>query len=429
MKLPSVGVLLVALLTIAALTATPAVAQPSDPYEAKYNMLLKVVDNVKDKIEDSLKVLEEFNVTLPGNISSAYSAALELVEEAVNLSAVGTYEEAVDKLLTALKELKDVFKAVEEIVEQYEGAEEVADAAERFIGLRVAIERAYNFSYKIELLANASAEEGYNVSSILALLAEARELLANASALLDEGAVSDAAKTLAAARKLLGLAMAELHKLTKDIKVKRVGKIIAKIEKELEDVRKRVIQALDKVPEPIKAMLNKTLMQIMNKTLCVKKTLEVKEIAKLMKELKTFKKGVEDLEKQAKKQEEKQEKQHEQEAKGLGKAEEKIGHEKRGEAGEAKPSKAGGKEAKAGEEKKVGEKGKQEAKEVKEASGEKRGKKAGQEKQSVEKGKQQSGKKGSTGQKKQASSSKPSRSHGAGKKSLSSPHSSKKGKC
>ncbi|MCX8176524.1 MAG: hypothetical protein N3E48_04775, partial [Candidatus Bathyarchaeota archaeon] len=100
--------------------------------------------------------------------------------------------------------------------------------------LRNAIERAYIFADKVEALAN-STEEKFEVdlTTVKAEIDEAREHLDNATNLLDEGRVNEAAKELATARGILGRCVGEIHSTAKKLMVPRT-------ERHLNQVRERL---------------------------------------------------------------------------------------------------------------------------------------------------------------------------------------------
>lgn len=290
------GLTLAALMFFYAVASTPAAAQPANQRKLVFDALMSAVDKSRERVQRAIQEAEMLNITLPENITTLHAEALDVVEEALNLSNTGLYEEACKKAIEAMQKLKEVLQIVEGLPIQRGREAEELNATGEAIGLREAIDRAYNFSATIGVLADRSAEQGYNVSLIQGAIDEASSYLTNASALLDQGLVSEAAKKLAEARKMLDLAIAELHGLTRAIKTKQVEELVEKLEKRVEAMQERVARVVEKVPAPVGEVVNKSLMHILSKMPALKKTLQVKELEELQRKFERLKENVEGLE-------------------------------------------------------------------------------------------------------------------------------------
>jgi len=141
---------------------------------------------------------------LEGNVT-LFEDAKELLKEASEEIASNNYEDAIDKIIEAMKIFREVFVALHKIIEDY-----VAPVRNQMIaqGLIVAMRRALE---RIERIRTLAPEDNENITK---LLEEAEQLLdiEAAKKMLAEGNVTAVAHNLAEANKLIGQAYQLLKK-------------------------------------------------------------------------------------------------------------------------------------------------------------------------------------------------------------------------
>ncbi|RJS90727.1 hypothetical protein CW705_05475 [Candidatus Bathyarchaeota archaeon] len=141
---------------------------------------------------------------LEGNVT-LFEDAKELLKEASEEIESNNYEDAIDKIIEAMKIFREVFVALHKIIEDY-----VAPVRNQMIaqGLIVAMQRALE---RIERIRTLAPEDNENITE---LLEETEQLLdiEAAKKMLAEGNVTAVAHNLAEANKLIGQAYQLLKK-------------------------------------------------------------------------------------------------------------------------------------------------------------------------------------------------------------------------
>lgn len=231
------------LLLTLSLTSLVAVAE-KDGDKARTKALLNLAEASGKRSEAMLEGLEARNLTVPEEAWVRLEEGFTLLEEAKELFDTGDYEEA-------LKKAKDAMDAFRDAVDLgfKDMRAELPEEVEKAMGIRTAVETAFKFADKIEEVAEAAAEEGFNVTELLQRVYDAKEILSEALTHLEEGNVSEAAVLLGEARKLLGTSMAEAAKTTvKRVKLKMVERVLNKTERGFKVIRKSLERALGVLP-------------------------------------------------------------------------------------------------------------------------------------------------------------------------------------
>jgi len=254
-KIPAFLLVLMFLASVMAIPSNIALAQQTetaeeDEFKARADILLSILENVKERIGKTFEELEEKNVTIPEEAKTSYEKGLSIAEEAVKLRGEGKYREACEKAVEAMRSFKNVLVAIHKAKLPIETPKAEVEAR-KAIGLRVAVERAKIYADKLEKLVAGAEERGLKVSAeIKEKISEARSILDEALRLLDEGKVDEAARKLGDARKLLGECMAEYRKtVAQQIKLKMTEKFLNKTEERIEKLKEKTLPILEKLPE------------------------------------------------------------------------------------------------------------------------------------------------------------------------------------
>ncbi len=206
--------------------------------------LINIANRSRGEVEAMLDQLSQAGVEIPEEAMEGYETALTALEEALKALEEGELDSAIEEAMEALKHFKEALQHLSEEVPP----PPAEAAAEEIRGLRVAIERAYEFAERVRDLAE-KLEEGYEVGEALSLLEEAEAHLAEAERLLEEGDVDGAARELAWARGLLGRAWALLQVAMTPVREMRIGRFLNHTEKRIEALKARIEALRDEIPE------------------------------------------------------------------------------------------------------------------------------------------------------------------------------------
>ena len=203
--------------------------------------------------ESLMSRLEELNLAddLRGNASLLEQARALLSEAKEGLEA-GNYTEAIMKAIEAMRICREVCRNAHEVLE-LAGLEPKAERPEvQAQGILVAVNRSLERIKRLEALISELGQALSQVEDIKAKLSEAGSLLDVIERLLAEGNVSEAARRLAEANKLIGQAYGLLHFVAKAEVAKRVERFRERIMERFNEVAKNMSQEeLRKVMEEL----------------------------------------------------------------------------------------------------------------------------------------------------------------------------------
>ena len=219
--------------------------------------LLSVIEMSKNQTRAILDQLIDEGIEIPEEALEEFEKGNETVWEVYSLYEGGECESAADKAAEALDHFREAASLAMEAEEELEddGAEENAEKA---IGLRVAIERAYSFLEKVNETATEFEDKGLNVSDVRALLEEASVTLAQAESLLEDGDFDGAEDAKSEAREMLGQAMGLLHSKNKGEKADKALDFLEKTDErlgKLEEQIAKMLENLDLPPEAIEGII------------------------------------------------------------------------------------------------------------------------------------------------------------------------------
>jgi len=203
--------------------------------------LLALVNTSREKAEAIIQGMEDEGTEIPEEAIRALEKGDEFLEEALELMDDGDCKQASAKLTVALQHYGKAAQKALEAGEEHE-EEEHEEEAEKAIGLREAIERAYSFLEKVNETAADFEEKGINVTEVRNLLLEANQTLTQAENELDDGNFTVADELKSSAREMIGQAMGLLQSMNK-------GNKAEKAEEFLEKTKERLQELLDKLNE------------------------------------------------------------------------------------------------------------------------------------------------------------------------------------
>jgi tetratricopeptide (TPR) repeat protein len=254
----ALAMVLVFLFSLVAVPLHVVSAQEDEGLRVKADMLIKIANKSKERVEAVLETV----AAIPDEAKLEYEAGVSALGEAEKLRDDGEYQQASEKAVEAMRHFKEAFVIINKVAPEKPKKTEME--AEKAMGLKVAISRAEAFKEKVEGLADRAEEQGYDVSEVRTKLEEAETHLQAASEALKGGDVDLSAKELAQARKLLGEAMGELHKITVKLSSERAEKFVEKAEQKLSIVRKKIIEISDKLPPQARVAILKALEEAEN---------------------------------------------------------------------------------------------------------------------------------------------------------------------
>jgi len=200
--------------------------------------LLSLVEGSREEVESLIDELGAEDIEIPDGVNESVELGFTALEAALELLADGNYSGAIEEAPQALQHFGSALRLLQEVL-----PEETSSAGaetERALGLRVAIERAYEFIDKIEATADRLEEAGYEVPEIEAYLTEARAHLEAAEGLLDEDSEA-AAQELAEARGILGRTMGLVHSMAKrEVKAMKTERFLEQVNMSIHSLEEKI---------------------------------------------------------------------------------------------------------------------------------------------------------------------------------------------
>lgn len=188
--------------------------------------------NVTIIVNSTLETIH--NVTISADEDGEYSSELTLPEDAseglYNVTASAGDATAQTSFIVTLSHTHDEDETVEA-------------AAERAIGLKAAIERAYAFIDKLNTTAERLNENGFEVTEVTATLDGARPHLEDAESYLqpDSFDTEAAAQALARARGILGRTMGLLHSTARnEVKAVKAERFLQHLESRIQSLEEKI---------------------------------------------------------------------------------------------------------------------------------------------------------------------------------------------
>ena len=247
--------------------------------------LLALVEAARDKAEAIIHSLEEEGTDVHEEAERALERGNEFLEEALEMLNVGDCRPASEKLMEALQHYGKAAQKALKAVAEFE--DEDFEEAEKAIGLREAIERAYSFLEKVNETATDFEEKGINVTAVRNLLLEANQTLTWAEIELDDGNFTGAEELKSSAREMIGQAMGLLQSMNKDNNVERAEEFLDKTEERLQELQNKlneILGNLDLPPEAIEG-INEAFMNAQDKIQVIKDLLKTGDLENALDEL------------------------------------------------------------------------------------------------------------------------------------------------
>ncbi|MEE9586044.1 MAG: hypothetical protein V3W09_04005 [Nitrososphaerales archaeon] len=224
----------------------------------KTEKIIEIMVKAEDHIRAVFARLEDRGVEIPDAVKESFGRGLNISESAVLAFNEGRVEEAGESAIAAMNEFKESMRLLK-------GANVTASApAPR--GIEQAINRTRIFIERLEGITEKAEEQGYNTTDIRARIDRAKTILDNATELLNEGEVNEAAKKIGEAKRAVTGLIGELNRISKAEKSRRINEFVDKALERLTDIEEKAEellppQAAEKVKAAIeraKAHLNQT---------------------------------------------------------------------------------------------------------------------------------------------------------------------------
>lgn len=201
--------------------------------ETRVELLIKTVEAAKVRVDALITLAIQLNVTIPEDVLNDYQMAVNRLEEAKGLLGEENpdYELIIQYLLEALTLFRECYREIYALI--YDEQE----FQWRTGALMEAIERAWMRINRIKEILDSVDLEGED--EVYSLLNEAEAKLIQAEEELNDGNLSEAAKLLGEANKLIGRATAKLRGLGELLCKKRIKEMV----KEMRGKRENVTEA------------------------------------------------------------------------------------------------------------------------------------------------------------------------------------------
>jgi len=176
--------------------------------------IIQLAENAEKEANETLKELKEEDVDILPSATENYDHGVEALEKARSFLAEGKYVAAVEMAHSALVHFGNSLRSAATSVKK-----DAADEAHEVMELRHEIDRAYKLVAKLNATATRLKEEGKDVSAIEAKLKDAKSHLDEASALFDEGKLSEAESAYESAEEAIEEAMGLLKGMVAETKL------------------------------------------------------------------------------------------------------------------------------------------------------------------------------------------------------------------
>lgn len=212
--------------------------------------IIEIMEKAARHIEAVFERLEDRGIEIPDAAKESFERGLALAESATQALSEGKIEEAEEDAITAMNEFKEAMR-------QLRGADVTASIPAQ-IGIEQAINRTKIFIERLEKIVEKAEEMGYNTTNIRARIGEAKTILEEATILLSEGEVEEAAKKLGEARRTIAGLIGELNRITKAEKSRKIEAFTEKALKRLTKIEEEAEELLPpQAAEKVKAAIEK----------------------------------------------------------------------------------------------------------------------------------------------------------------------------
>jgi len=210
--------------------------------------LFDLFDRANATLTEIFAKLEARGVTIPEEVLNNYDKGLAIAKGAVQLRDKGNYAEAKEKILEAMRYLRDATLAVGDDLRRVEKPEE--REARISAGIEAAIKRIQARIEKLREIAEAAEARGINASRIMERLGNLTELLTRIKGKIEAGNVSEAAREKEMSQRWFGEAMAALKPIIETYKASQAERFLNNTEMRLLRISSRINDILKGLPIP-----------------------------------------------------------------------------------------------------------------------------------------------------------------------------------
>lgn len=268
--------------TVVAYNGTGPMVNATVDFEGIAEKLLEHLERNRERIEEFIEKLGD--VEIPEEARESFGKGVNATEEAKALFEEGDYEGAAEKAHEAMRYFADAFKKLHETLPE-EPEEAVEVEAERARGLKVAIERAFEYLDRVNATVH-NLDDDINISPVIKELEKAKMLLEQAPGYLYEGGIDTADRALAAARETLGGANGLLNSMIKKQKEKKAERFMVQVSANIRNINGTLDHLRERLEEGKTASVKNVLNTMARKIERLRERLHVEGIDDLLDELK-----------------------------------------------------------------------------------------------------------------------------------------------
>jgi hypothetical protein len=172
--------------------------------------LISSAEESQKSVEDILQLLEEKGIDVPIGAIEIYNSGILILNVAIENYEDGNYTAAVDYAYEAVREIGNVFRLVNDLISPKSSADDTevngenGEGPKDLYGIKMALDRAYDYWGKLEETVARFEEDDYDVSVIKTVLYEALDALDEVGRYIDSGDLASAREEFIRARSILG---------------------------------------------------------------------------------------------------------------------------------------------------------------------------------------------------------------------------------
>lgn len=238
--------------------------------------LLKIFQRSENILVNIFAILEARGVPVPEEVKANYDRGLAIAGEAVKLRDAGELSEAREKILDAMRHLRDTVLSVAHDFENVETEEERENR--RAAGIAEAVERIQASIERLENIADKVSGMGLDASRIRERLTLVQTLLNEINERIEAGDISEAARKMEMSQREFGEAMAGLRPIMENVKSSQADRFLSMVEDRLSTISDTVLGVIENAP--ISQSVREMVMQRANEGIRIaqNKIAEVREL-------------------------------------------------------------------------------------------------------------------------------------------------------
>ncbi len=199
--------------------------------------LTKILEKAEEHINSILQNLAAQNITVPAAAKASYESGLAHAKAAINALKENRTQDAENEITASMSDFKTALR-------QFKSGGNVTAAMPEATGIAQAINRSRVFIERLETILSNVNSTKYPISGIEAKIQNAKTILDNATALLQKGNVTEAAKKLGEAKRAISGLTGELNRISKSEKSEKIREFSDKALERLTDIEQKADELL-----------------------------------------------------------------------------------------------------------------------------------------------------------------------------------------